>query len=100
MAANLRIRLSLKMAVGPLHPVGKADVYVSVHPETDGTARVDIARISFINNVVFTAIAGVLKERMASEINSLVKDFLHDLPKYIPQVEKIAILEIEDESPA
>ncbi len=100
MAANLRIRLSLKLAVGPLHPVGKADVYVTASPEADGTARVDIARIAFINNIFFTAIARVLRERMAIEINSLVKESLRDLPNHIPQVESISILEIENESPA
>ncbi len=100
MAADLRIRFSLKLAVGPLHPVGKADVYITAYPETDGTARVDISRIAFINNIVFTAIAGVMKERMASEINGLVKEFLRDLPRHIPQVENISIMEIENLSPA
>ncbi len=96
MAANLRIRLSLKMAVGPLHPVGKADVYLAVRPEEDGTARVDITRVAFINNFLFTFIAGILRERMASEINNLVQAYLRDLPRYIPQVEKVSILEIEN----
>ncbi len=84
------------MAVGPLHPVGSADVYLSVQPEKDGTARVDITRIAFINNFLFTAIAGILKERMASEINTLVQAYLRDLPRYIPQVEHISILEIDN----
>ncbi len=99
MAANLRIRLSLKMAVGPLHPSGKADVYLTVRPEVDGTARVDIDRIAFIHNALFTVIAGVLKERMVDQINALVKEFWSDLPKYIPKVEAITILEIGNEAP-
>ncbi len=100
MAANLRIRLSLKMAVGPLHPAGNADVYLTIRPEADGTARVDITRIAFINNVLFTVIAGVLKDRMVIEINDLVKEYLRDLPRHIPQVENISILEIENVAPA
>ncbi len=100
MAANLRIQLSLKMAVGPLHPVGKADVHLTIRPETDGTARVDITRVAFMNNFLYTFIAGMLKDRMASEINNLVRAYLRDLPRYIPQVEGISILEIENDSPA
>ncbi len=100
MAATLRIRLNVKIAVGPLHPTGNADVFLNVSPEEDGTARVDITRIAFINNVLFTAIAGVLKERMTSQINELVKEFWRDLPKYIPRVEKISILEIGNDSAA
>jgi hypothetical protein len=100
MAANLRIRMSLKMAIGPLHPVGKADVYLTVHPEEDGTARVDISRITFINNSFFTLVAGVLKERLTGEINRLVKEVWMDLPKHIPRLEEISILEIGNELPA
>ena len=99
MAANLRIRLSLKMEVGPLHPAGKADVYLSVRPELDGTARVDITRVVFVNNPLFTAVAGILKERMTGQINDLEKSFIHDLPGYIPGVEAISILEISTEFP-
>lgn len=97
MAANLRIRLGLKMAVGPLHPSGKADVYLAIQTEPDGTARVDIKRVVFINNLLFTAVARVLKERMTEQMNDLVKTYLRDLPSHIPGVENISILEISEE---
>ena len=97
MAANLRIRLKLEMEVGPLHPVGKADVYLAVQPEPDGTARVDITRVVFVNNLLFTAVAVILKERLTDQINKLVKSFLRDLPSHIPGVENISILEISEE---
>ncbi len=99
MAANLRIRLKLEMEVGPLRPVGKADVYLAVQPEPDGTARVDITRVVFVNNLLFTAVAVILKERMTEQINDLVKSFIHDLPNHIPGVGNISILEISEEFP-
>ncbi len=98
MAANLRIRLGLKMAVGPLHPSGKADVYLAVQPEPDGTAKIEITRVVFMNNLLFTAVARVLKERMEEQINELVKSYLRDLPSHIPGIENISILEITTET--
>jgi hypothetical protein len=94
MSANLRIRLDLKIAVGPLHPKGKADVFLTVEREPDGTASVDITRIIFPGNVIFTAAGGFFKDRLASKINNLIVAALKDIPKYLPQVEEITILEI------
>ena len=74
-------------------------MYLAVQPELDGTARVNITRVVFINNLLFTAVAGILKERMTDQINDLVKSFLRDLPNHIPGVENISILEISEEFP-
>ena len=97
MSANLRIQLALRMAIGPLHPTGKADVFLTVRPEVDGTARVDITRINFPGNAIFTVIGGFLKDRLNSQINILIGDALKDIPQYIPQVEQVTILEINSE---
>jgi len=97
MPANLRIRLGLKMVVGPLHPTGKADVFLTIWPAADGTARVDITRINFPGNAIFTVMGGFLKDRLTSQINILIGDALKDIPKYVPQVEQVTILEISSE---
>jgi len=97
MPANLRIRLGLKMVVGPLHPTGKADVFLTIWPAADGTARVDITRINFPGNAIFTAVGGFLKDRLTSQINILIGDALKDIPKYVSQVEQVTILEISSE---
>ncbi|HEX7395147.1 MAG TPA: hypothetical protein VF313_09505 [Anaerolineaceae bacterium] len=97
MPANLRIRLGLRMVVGPLHPSAKADVFLTVSPEADGTARVDITRINFPGNAIFTAVGGFLKDRLTSQINILIGDALKDIPKYVPQVEQVTILEVSSD---
>jgi hypothetical protein len=85
------------MVVGPFHPTGKADVFLTVGPAPDGTARVDITRINFPRNAIFTAVAGFFKDRLTSKINNLIVDALKDIPKYMPQVEEVTILEISSE---
>ncbi len=100
MAATIRLRLSFTMALGPLHPVGKADVYLSIQPELDGTVRVDITRIAFVNNPLFSFAARVVKERLADQVNQLVRQFLIDLPSHFPAIDSISILEIDNRVPA
>ncbi len=97
MTAGFRVQLKLKMVVGPLHPSAKADVYLTAFPVEDGTARVDITRIVFPNNALFSFASGFLKERLTEEINHLVRSAILDIPKYMPQVEEVRILEIENE---
>ena len=97
MAAGLRVRLKLKMIAGPLRPSANADVYLTVAPEPDGSARIDISRIVFPNNALYSFVGGLLKERLAEQINRLVRNAIHDIPRYVLQVEQVSILEIAND---
>jgi len=97
MSVNLRIRLGLRMVVGPFHPTGKADVFLTIEPEPDGSARVDISRIIFPKNPIFTAAGGFFKNQVTTRINNLIAASLKDIPRYMPQVEEVTILEISNE---
>ena len=97
MAVGLRVRLKLKIIVGPLRPSANADVFLTVAPEPDGSARIDISRILFPNNALYSFVGGLLKERLAEQINHLVRNATHDIPKYMPQVEEVSIIEIAND---
>jgi hypothetical protein len=97
MSAGLRVRLKLKMIVGPLRPSANADVYLTLASEPDGSARIDISRIVIPNNAIYSFVGGLLKEKLTEQINYLVRSALRDIPKYMPEVEEFSILEIAND---
>jgi len=97
MTAELRVHLNLKMIVGPLRPSTAADVFLTASAEPDGSARIDISRIVFPHNALFSFVGGLLKERLAEQINQLVRSAIHDIPRYVPQIEQVSILEIAND---
>jgi hypothetical protein len=97
MSANLRIRLGLRIAVGPFHPTGKVDVFLTLEPTPAGSARADITQINFPGNAIFTAVGKLFKDRLTARINDLIVDALKDIPMFVPQVEEVTILEISNE---
>jgi hypothetical protein len=94
MTANFRIRLALKLAVGPLHPTGQVDVFLTLHPSLNGSAGVEITNVEWQGNLAYTAVARLLKGTLAEIINTQIREALLKLPQQIPQVEEVRILEI------
>jgi len=97
MTAALRVRLKLKMIVGPLRPSVAVDVFLTASAEPDGSARIDISRIVFPNNALYSFVGGLLKERLAEQINQLARSAIQDIPRNVPQIEQVSILEIAND---
>jgi hypothetical protein len=90
----MRIRLALKLAVGPLHPSGQVYVFLKLSPSEDGSAGVEITNVEWQGNLAYTAVARLLKGTLAEVINTQIREALRELPHQIPQVEEVRILEI------
>lgn len=95
MSVKIRLRLAVKLNVGPVHPSGKVDVFLTLHPGADGSAGVEITNVEWLGNIAYTAIGRLLKSSLAEVINVQVREALRALPEQIAQVEEVRILDIQ-----
>ncbi len=95
MSAKFRIRLAVKLNVGPVHPSGKVDVFLALHPGADGSAGVEITNVEWLGNIAYTAVGRLLKGSLAEVINAQIREALRELPRQVAQLEEVRVLDIQ-----